>query len=283
MHTMDLTLNEFGLPSDMLLWKVVLLTAVSFGVGLLGGFVGLALGTIRLPTMLLLGMAAPIAGGTNILVSSLASLTGAIRHLREGRVDMRVVLFMGLPAFVGAFVGGFASDVVDERLLVLLAGLLVGWQGVEFFIMARNRRRSAGGSQHLFGADLEGSPGVFSRNRIAAEAGIGLGVGLLGGAVGLILGSIRLPALIRILKIDPRIAAGTNLFIGFFLGALGFVGHAVQGEVDYPLLAAMGAAAMVGSYIGAKYTGRASLNALITTMGGVLLVVGVLLVWQAFR
>ena len=108
-------------------------------------------------------------------------------------------------------------------------------------------------------------------------------MGLLGGAVGLILGSIRLPALIRILKIDPRIAAGTNLFIGFFLGALGFVGHAVQGEVDYPLLAAMGAAAMVGSYIGAKYTGRASLNALITTMGGVLLVVGVLLVWQAFR
>ena len=196
---------------------------------------------------------------------------------------MRVVLFMGVPAFVGAFAGGFASDVVDERLLVFLAGLLVGWQGVEFFIMARNRRRSAGGSQHLFGADLEGSPGVFSRNRIAAEAVIGLGVGLLGGAVGLILGSIRLPALIRILKIDPRIAAGTNLFIGFFLGALGFVGHAVQGEVDYPLLAAMGAAAMVGSYIGAKYTGRAGLNALITTMGGVLLVVGVLLVWQAFR
>ncbi len=281
MRAMDLPLNEFGLPSDMLVWQVALLTVVSFGVGLLGGFVGLALGTMRLPAMLLIGMAAPIAGGTNILVSSLASLTGAIRHFREGRVDMRVVLFMGVPAFVGAFAGGFASDVVDERLLLFLAGLLVGWQGIEFFILVRNRRDS--GSQHLFGADLEGSPGIFSRNRIAAEAGIGLGVGLLGGAVGLILGSIRLPALIRILKIDPRIAAGTNLFIGFFLGALGFIGHAVQGEVDYPLLACMGAAAMVGSYIGAKYTGRASLNTLIGSMGAVLVVVGVLLVWRAFE
>ena len=277
MHTMDLTLNEFGLPSDMLLWKVVLLTAISFGVGLLGGFVGLALGTMRLPAMLLLGMAAPIAGGTNILVSSLASLTGAIRHFREGRVNMRIVLFMGVPAFVGAFAGGFASDVVDERILVFLAGLLVGWQGVEFFIHgaqpAQLRRQPAPVRRGPGG--LPG--GVSAATEIAAEAGIGLGVGLLGGAVGLILGSIRLPALIRILKIDPRIAAGTNLFIGFFLGALGFVGHAVQGEVDYPLLAAMGAAAMIGSYIGAKYTGRASLNSLITTMGGVLLVVGVLL------
>ena len=215
----------------MILWQVALLTVVSFGVGLLGGFVGLALGTMRLPAMLLIGMAAPIAGGTNILVSSLASLTGAIRHFREGRVNMRVVLFMGVPAFAGAFAGGFLSDVVDARWLVLGAGLLVGWQGIEFFIMAHNRRQSEaeGGDQHLFGADLVGSPGVFSRNRVAAEAGIGLGVGLLGGAVGLILGSIRLPALIRILKIDPRIAAGTNLFIGFFLGALGFIGHAVQG------------------------------------------------------
>ena len=281
---MDMTFADLGLPSDMELWKVALLTLISFGVGLLGGFVGLALGTMRLPAMLLIGMAAPIAGGTNILVSSLASLTGAIRHFREGRVDMRVVLFMGVPAFVGAFAGGFLSDVVDSRWLVFGAGALVGWQGIEFFIMARNRRRSEaeGGDQHLFGADLVGSPGVFTRNRIAAEAGIGLGVGLLGGAVGLILGSIRLPALIRILKIDPRIAAGTNLFIGFFLGALGFVGHAVQGEVDYPLLACMGATAMIGSYLGAKYTGRASLNSLITTMGAVLVVVGVLLMWRAF-
>ncbi|GIS68052.1 MAG: hypothetical protein CM1200mP7_0010 [Chloroflexota bacterium] len=35
-----------------------------------------------------------------------------------------------------------------------------------------------------------------------------MGIGLLGGLVGLILGSIRLPALIRLLKVEPRIAAG---------------------------------------------------------------------------
>ena len=98
----------------------------------------------------------------------------------------------------------------------------------------------------------------------------------------MILGSIRLPALIRILRIDPRIAAGTNLFIGFVMGSLGWIGHVVQGRVDYILLVPMGAAAMIGSYYGARFTGRVSLDTLILTMGGVLTFVGILLLVRAF-
>ena len=270
-------MSELGFGSDVLLWQAVLLTVVSFFVGILGGFVGLALGTIRLPAMLLLGMPAPIAGGTNILVSGLACISGSIRHLREGRVNMRIVLVMGVPAFIGAFIGGFLSDDAPKGLLILLAGLLVFWQGVEFLIMARERRREEGTDTNLFGGELSGSAGMFTPGRMSAEAGIGLGVGLLGGAVGLILGSIRLPALIRILRVDPRIAAGTNLFIGMLIGAFGWVGHVLEGEVDYVLLVMMGAAAMIGSYYGAKLTGRVRLVNLIMAMGLVLLVVGVFL------
>ena len=270
-------MSELGFGSDLLLWQAILLTVVSFLVGILGGFVGLALGTIRLPAMLLLGMPAPIAGGTNILVSGLACLSGSIRHLREGRVNMRIVLVMGVPAFVGAFIGGFLADDAPKGLLILLAGLLVFWQGVEFLIMARERKREGVTDTNLFGGELSGSAGTFTPGRMSAEAGIGLGVGLLGGAVGLILGSIRLPALIRILRVDPRIAAGTNLFIGMLIGAFGWVGHVIEGEVDYALLAMMGAAAMIGSYYGAKLTGRVQLTNLILAMGLVLMVVGAIL------
>ena len=100
------------------------------------------------------------------------------------------------------------------------------------------------------------------------------------GAVGLILGSIRLPALIRILKIDPRIAAGSNLFIGFVMGAVGFIGHGIHSNVNYPLLVSMGVGAMIGSYLGARLTGKVRLDTLIITMGFVLIVVGALLVWR---
>ena len=127
-------------------------------------------------------------------------------------------------------------------------------------------------------------PPLGGRSALApahAEAGIGASVGALGGAVGLILGSIRLPAMIRILNIEPRIAAGTNLVVGFFLGTAGFVGHGLRGEIDVPLLLAMGSTAMVGSWYGARLTGRVQVDTLVKLIGGVLLVVGAILVGRA--
>ena len=263
---MDTTL---GWGSDVLVWNAVVLTVVSLAVGLFGGFVGLALGTMRLPAMLLIGMAAPTAGGTNILVSSLSSIFGAIRHIREGRVNFRLVLIMGGPAFVGAFIGGFLGGRVSETILISAAGLLVLWQGVEL----RARGRAVAANAYDFVTE-------YDRKRMLLGGGMGLGVGLLGGAVGLILGSIRLPALIKVLKMDPRIAAGTNLVIGFVMGSLGWVGHAIKGDIDYQLLLLMGAGAAVGSYFGAKLTGKVDLATLIGAMGYVLVAVGVLLIWR---
>ena len=260
--------TTLGWGSDVLIWNAVVLTAVSLGVGLLGGFVGLALGTMRLPAMLLMGMAAPTAGGTNILVSSISSVFGAIRHLREGRVNFRLVLIMGGPAFVGAFIGGFMGGKVSETILLSAAGLLVLWQGVEL----RMRGRAVASSDDFVTN--------YSGKRMALGGGMGLAVGLLGGAVGLILGSIRLPALIRVLKVDPRIAAGTNLVIGFVMGSVGWIGHAIKGDVDYQLLILMGSGAAVGSYYGAKLTGKVDLATLVGAMGYVLLMVGVILIWR---
>ena len=78
------------------------------------------------------GMAAPAAGGTNILVSSLASLTGAIRHLREGRVNMRIVLITGVPAFIGGFGTGKGPRIpvdLPGRTSGVLAGNRIAGQG----------------------------------------------------------------------------------------------------------------------------------------------------------
>ncbi len=273
------TLNSFGFASDLLLWQFILLTVISFGVGILGGFVGLALGTMRLPALLLLGMPAPIAAGTNILVSTLSAGSGMIRHFREGRINFRVALVMGVPSMIGALLGSLASGKVSEALLISVAGALVTWQGVELVARARKNRASPAPNAEG-GTSIRGQ---FSSGRIAGESAIGLTVGLLGGAVGLILGSLRLPALIRILRIEPRVAAGTNLFIGFLMGSVGWIGHAAQGNVDYPLLGGMGLAGMVGTFYGAKLTGRVTLNTLILTMGWVLLVVGLLLLAEAYR
>ena len=275
---MNLTLQDLGLPSDALLWEAALLTAMSFGVGIVGGFVGLALGTVRLPVLLLLGMPSTLAAGTNIIVSTASSLFGAIRHMREGRVDLRVVLVMGLPSFAGAFLGGFYASRAPEGLLVLAVGALVFWQGIE--LASKARAADGADKSDSVMADALATGTERRRNNPALAAAIGLVIGTIGGAVGLILGSLRLPALIRVLGLGPRVAAGTNMFIGFAMGASGWVGHIAQGQVDYPLAALMALAAIAGVNIGARLTGRVGLRSLVMSMGIVLILVGALMVWR---
>ena len=134
----------------------------------------------------------------------------------------------------------------------------------------------------IFGSHLENSNGQFTSTRITLESLAGLSIGLLGGSVGLILGSIRLPAIIYILQIDPRKAAGSNLFIGFFIGIMGWIGHAYLKQVNYSLLLTMGLTGMVGSYIGAMFTGKVSLNKFVLILGIVLFIVGILLLIRPF-
>ena len=259
---------------------IIFLGLVSFLVGLLGGFVGLALGTIRLPVMLLLGINPKIAAGTNILVSSLSSFLGSVQHLKNKRVDKRVVIFMGIPACVGAFFGGFLSSQAPENILLIFAGLLVSWQGYEFIELGRKKNGNT--MSDIFGSHLENSSGQFTKKRISLESIAGLIIGLLGGSVGLILGSIRLPAIIYILQIDPRKAAGSNLFIGFFIGILGWIGHAYLDQVNYNILFTMSFTGMIGSYIGASFTGKVSLSRFVLILGIILFIVGILLFIKPF-
>ena len=256
-------------------WEIAILAVISLAVGVLGGMVGLALGTMRLPAMLLIGMEAGVAGGTNILVSTLSAMVGGFRHLREGRVDWRIVLYLGVPAIVGAFIGGFAASLVPVGVLVLGAGIFVAWQGIEFFLIVRKVSLVTPGSVI---EPLDPRSVFLASKRGAVEAVLGFTVGLVGGAVGLILGSVRLPIIIRVMRADPRIAAGSNLMIGSFLGAFGFIGHGIQGELDLIVLAVMAVPAMVGTYFGARLTGRISVNGLLMVMAAVLLVVGILLI-----
>ena len=273
-------LSDFGVPSDLAVWLAALLLVLSLLVGLLGGMIGLSLGTIRLPAMLLLGVPLPVAASANIFVSSVVGVTGSYRHFRDGRVKLPLVFTIGAPAFVAGFLGGYFSNQAPVDLLIALAGGLILWQGIELIVLARRRRRDALSNQPP-DDQLEGSAGRFSVPRILSGAGASFGIGLLAGAIGLVLGSVRLPLIIRVLRVDPRIAAGSNLFIGMTMGALGWVGHVLHTRPDLSLLIILLAPAIVGSYLGAKFTGRVSVNVLILIMGTLLTASGCVMLWRA--
>jgi uncharacterized membrane protein YfcA len=102
---------------------------------------------------------------------------------------------------------------------------------------------------------------------------------LLGGFVGLILGSLRIGALLRFVGADAFRAVGTNVAVGFCLGVAGVLGH-LSGGVDWTLLAVGTAASVPGAILGARLTGRLDEHQLLRAVGVVLIVAGAAMVVQ---
>jgi uncharacterized membrane protein YfcA len=106
-------------------------------------------------------------------------------------------------------------------------------------------------------------------------------IGLLGGFVWLILGSLRMPALLRIVGETPARAVGTNLLVGVCVGVAGLLGHLPSAPPD-PAIFGVGAGASIpGALLGSRLTGRLSEVQLVRAIGVVLLVAGVSAAVQA--
>ncbi len=237
-------------------WDLLIAAGGSFVAALLGSAVGLVLGSLRLPAVLLASGNAAAAAGTNIAVSAVAALVGGITHARAGRVDWRIVAWMAPPSVVAAFVGGLFGSSVPEGFLLGLIAVVLFYSGLDILLSLRP------------GPDRPGDP-----RAVAAVSGAI--IGLIGGAVGLILGTLRMPALLKGVGLTAQRAVGTNLVVGFFLGVSGFFGHLVRGEVEWAVLGVAVAAAIPGAYLGARLTGRMSEATLKRAIGVALLVISV--------
>ena len=247
--------------------EIVILLVWSFTVSFAGGMVGLVLGNLRLPVVVWLGSSAAAAAGANVAISGIAALTATVVHIRNGRLDRRLVLWMAPSSFIGAVVGGLLAGVLPERILLGAISLVVLYGAVEVW---RYRRPSEPGSGDR--------PDV---GRLLTEAVlIGFGVGLLGGFVGLILGSLRLPAMLKYMGMSPQKAVGTNSAVGVIVGVGGLVGHLPSG-IDWDILLVGAIAAIPGAAFGSRLTGRLPDATLVRAMAVVLLITGAAMAVQA--
>ena len=212
------------------------------------------LGTLRLPLVLLAAGDPSAAAGTNIAISAAAAGAGGWRHAREGRVDWGVVAWMTPPSLVGAVVGGLYGHAVPESALLGVTAAVLAWNGVDLLVRPFHARPR-------------------ERPRLWPAVVLGFGIGLVGGTIGVILGTLRMPALLRGVGMDTRRAIGTNLVVGFALGVAGFAAHAARLEVDWAVLGAGLAGALPGAWFGARIAARASELTLRRAIGVALLAV----------
>lgn len=160
------------------------------------------------------------------------------------------------PSVVGAVAGALLTDELPTHLLLALIAVVLAWNG--FDLLAR---------------PVRGRPS--DEPRLVPAVVFGALIGLLGGAVGVILGTLRMPALLRGVGLTAHRAVGTNLLIGFALGLFAFATHAFLGQVEWDLLAAGVAGALPGGWLGAKLTGRLSEETLRRAIGVALIAIAV--------
>lgn len=172
---------------------------------------------------------------TSLLVVALTSAVALLPHARAGNVRWRTGFVFGVAGMAGAFGGGqLARFLPGELLLTLFAAMML----VTALAMWRGRSAAA-------------PPAVdaHSTSKIVAE---GLAVGLATGLVGAGGGFLVVPALVLLGGLPMASAVGTSLLVIAMKSVAGFLGYASHVAVDYRLALGFSAAAVVGSFLGAR-------------------------------
>jgi uncharacterized membrane protein YfcA len=271
--------------------ELILFAAWCFAVALAGGAVGLVLGNMRLPAVLLVASSPAAGAGANIGISGVAAFAAAAAHIRAGRINWRLFAWMAPPSMAGAVGGGLVSGAIPETALLIVIGVTLVYFGVDLLRPRREtpRARARGAKRPQRGSAGPTAPagsgpeaGAGTRDGLDLRAAVVSGalIGLLGGLVGLILGALRMPALLRWVGETPHRAVGTNLAVGFWVGVAGVAGH-LPGGVDWAALGTGAAASVPGALLGARLTGRLSERQLLRAIGAVLVVGGTATALQA--
>jgi len=243
----------------------LILSIVCLFVGFLGGFLGIALGAVRLPIILLLGIEPIIAASTNLLAVIFGSFAGLIPAIKQNRVPIKSSLLISVPSMIAAFLGGYFAFQIPELALVIIMIFCLVLSGL---VMTFYRIKEYDTNQ-------------LKKNSFKAVL-VGILISYFGGTVGLALGVLRVPAFVYFLKMNIKNAGGINLFVSILVGLSAYAGHSFSGGVDYILISSIVSPTIIGMYFGSRFVKIANDNQLRKALGITLLILSVVLLIREF-
>jgi len=245
----------------MLPLAIGLAVLVGVSLGLLGGGGSI----LAVPLLVYLaGLDPKEAIATSLLVVGTTSLVGIVPHARAGRVRWRTGLLFGAAGMAGAYGGGrLGAHVPETVLLVGFAVMMLATAAA----MLRGRRDDA----------ARPAPAELPVLHVLAE---GVVVGAVTGLVGAGGGFLVVPALALLGGLPMPTAVGTSLVVIAMKSFAGLAGYLSVVEVDWALAVAFTAAAVAGSFAGARLSGLVPQDALRKGFGWFVVAMGVFVLAQ---
>ena len=260
------------LPIAEMQFNALILVAIGFSVGVLGGFFGVGGAWVVTPALNIFGFPMAYAIGTDLAHIFGKSIVATAKHRKMGNVDMKLGLMSIVGSVIGVEIGaqnvmwltrmGIAGPVVRYFYMFLLFGLGIY---MLYDYMTKDKRAAAQAAKvaEAARAGLELPPRKswnlppmmhFPASGITISfwtvTGVFLFTGWLSGLLGVGGGFIRMPALIYLIGCPTAIAVGTDLFSVLFSGAYGCFTYGIKGRVEIIAAVLMLVGAAIGAQIG---------------------------------
>jgi len=200
---------------------LVVIAAIALFTSILSGFLGIGGAVLLIPAYHYLP---PILGAQTIAVPYITGMTsaqvlassiaGTIVHRRKGAVNKQLVLTMGIPITVTAFIGSLASGLISPHIILYVFGVMAIAGAA--LIVARPVH------------DEIEFPTQFSRPTAIAIAS---GVGIFGGIVGAAGGFLLAPLMMVLLNIPVRMTIGSTMGIVVLSALATGVGKFITGQI----------------------------------------------------
>lgn len=252
----------------------------------LGSVVGLGGGFIAIPMLRLFFHLPPtLTAGTSLFLVTANVASASVNFLRQGRVDRRLGVTMGLLGIPGSILGALALRHFNTKGFdVLYAAVLLVF-AVD--LLRRGTAKQEGGvlpklpwaKRREFYDRLSGNAYVYADSPpLIAVAG--LTTGFLSTFFGIGGGILVVPLLLRAFVLPAHIVSATSHFIILLSSPFGLVAHGLAGDIDWLYAIPLALGGVVGAQFGAETARRLSTPILVRTLAVVLIVAAGSLVVQ---
>lgn len=249
--------------------NVLLVLLVSGAVGFVSGLVGVGGGFIMTPSLIFLGVPAPVAVATGASQIAATSFSGIMTQTRRKSVDWRMGMLLSTGGVAGTASGvwlferllrlGQLDLIISLLYLFLLAG--VGWLMLNE-AQAAMRGRAKQGVSVLRRPARTVAHNLPFRVRfprsglyisVIPPLALGFAIGALAAIMGIGGGFIIIPAMIYLLRMPTNVVIGTSLFQVLIVASLVVVLQSMATQtVDLVLAAILMAGGVIGAQFGAR-------------------------------
>ena len=260
----------------------------AFGVlaSFLGSVVGLGGGFIAIPILRIVFHLPPaLAAGTSLFLVTANVASASVSFLRQGRVDLRLGVTMGLLGIPGSIGGAIVLQHFDPKGFDLLYALLLAVFALDLLWRGSPEQRTVSmrklpwGKERQFYDRLSGETYTYAES-LPLVVIAGLATGFLSSFFGIGGGILVVPLLLRVFMLPTHIVSATSHFVILLSSPFGLVAHGLSGDIDWSYALPLAAGAVVGAQFGAETARRLSTPALVRTLAIVLIVAAVSLIAQ---